>query len=291
MRPRRAVEAFDDTSHPERRIDHAGRVRAAEIKRGSRNERDARRTAGRARSARTDPARRGRGDRRRQRRRHRVEDDVRRAQRRREPARQRALRRGRPRRRAPRVVRTELARGAGHDPRRPQARPRRGAALVPLHRRGDGVRHRQLRRDDGRRRRRAGAARRGGPRPDPEGARGRRVRRPDARRAARRGPICSRGQPDTEPAATADPVRGRRGDDLHVGHDGEAEGRAAHANRPRARVRAARPSSTCCTSTRCTSRPVRSTTPARSRSRRCRTRSAHRSSCCASSTPRGGSSS
>ena len=38
--------------------------------------------------------------------------------------------------------------------------PRRGAALVPLQRRGDGVRHRQLRRDDRRRRRRRGTARR-----------------------------------------------------------------------------------------------------------------------------------
>ena len=51
------------------------------------------------------------------------------------------------------------------------------------------------------------------------------------------------------------------------------------------RVRAARRARTCCTRTRCTSRPVRCTTrAARVRVAR-RTRSARRSSCCASSTP------
>ena len=71
-----------------------------------------------------------------------------------------------------------------------------------------------------------------GPRRAPEGAHGRRVRRRRARRAARRWDDVLAGQPDTEPDV-APTQRSRRGDDLHVGHDRQAEGRAAHAHRPR----------------------------------------------------------
>ena len=63
-----------------------------------------------------------------------------------------------------------------------------------------------------------------------------------------RGTTCCAGQPDTEPDGARRRVGGGRGDDLHVGHDRQAEGRAAHAHRPRARVRAARRARTCCTS-------------------------------------------
>ena len=166
--------------------------------------RRARCRARRPRGARADAARPRRGDRRQQRRRHRRLDDVRRAQRHREPARQRAARGGRPQRRATRVVRPELARGARDDPRGPQARARRGAAVVPVQRGGDGVRHRQLRRDDGRRRRRAGAA-------------GRARSAPTSRRCARSSssaaPVpegCTgwdevlAAAPDTEPPTPAD---------------------------------------------------------------------------------------
>ena len=59
--------------------------------------------------------------------------------------------------RADRLVRPELARGAHHHPRRPQGRAGRGAALVPVQRRRDGLRDRQLRRHPRDRRRRAGA--------------------------------------------------------------------------------------------------------------------------------------
>ena len=114
-----------------------------------------------------------------------------------------------------------------------QARPRRGAALVPLHRRGDGVRHRQLRRDDRRRRRRAGAARR-----RRCAATSRRCARsscsavpvPDgctawddaARRAAR-----------TEPAGPRTPSEAGAAMIYTSGTTGQAEGRAAHTDRPR----------------------------------------------------------
>ncbi len=137
------------------------------------------------------------------------------------------------------MVRTELPRGAGHDPCGAQARARRGSPLVPVHGRGDGLRHRQLRRDDGRRRRGAGVTRRRGPRRDPEGAHSRRLRRRRPRRLHRVGRAA--GRPTRHRTRdTRRSVGGGRGDDLHVGHDRQAEGRAAHANRPRARLRAPR---------------------------------------------------
>ena len=122
------------------------------------------------------------------------------------------------------------------DPRGPEGRPGRGAAVVPVHRRGDAVRHRQLRRDARGRRRRAGAARRRGPRPAARRSGTVVVFGGDvARRAARRGTTSLRRRsPTTSPAAARTTSRRRRrADDLHVGHHREAQGRAAHHDRPR----------------------------------------------------------
>ena len=84
-------------------------------------------------------------------------------------------------------------------------------------------------------------------------------------------------------------LRGRGADALHVGHHREAEGRAAHHHQPRGRASRCSASSACSSATRCTSRPARCTTRARSRSCRSTTRSARRSSCCAASTRSRGS--
>ena len=144
--------------------------------------------------------------------------------------------------RAGRVVRTQLARGHHGHPRGPQGRPGRGAALVPLHRRGDAVRHRQLRRHrrswstPSRRRSRVGA-------------------RPACRRSAAcvvyggdvRRPGSSTGtsvlaaEPETEPPidATRRPVGAH--DDLHVGHHrASRRARCAPRTDPETVLRAAR---------------------------------------------------
>ena len=68
---------------------------------------------------------------------------------------------------------------------------------------------------------------------------GHRVRRRRTRGLRRAGTTCCAGQPDTEPDVEPG-ERSRRGDDLHVGHHGQAEGRAAHPHRSPDRVRAAR---------------------------------------------------
>ena len=111
--------------------------------------------------------------------------------------------------RTARVVRPELARGARHDSRGAQAQPRRGAALVPVQRGGDGVRHRQLRRDRGRRRRRASAARRRVRGELPKVQPVRRVRRRRTRRVATTGTTCSPASPTPSPPSSlgAKPAR------------------------------------------------------------------------------------
>ena len=118
------------------------------------------------------------------------------------------------------------------DPRGPQGRPGRGPALVPLQRRGDAVRHRQLRRDARDRRRRVRAARRRGTRPAAEGPGVRRVRRHRRRRrSSRRVGVLGRRHRRASPTRSRrprTPSDGRRADALHVGHHREAEGRAAH---------------------------------------------------------------
>ena len=166
-----------------------------------------------------------------------VDHHLRRAQRAREPARARAARRGRAAGRAAGVVRPQLARGARHHPRRPQAatssRCRCRTASTPTRWQyvidnSDATivvvdaEQAPLVAD--------------GPRP-----RSRRCARSSCSAAphrpgsgflawddVRRGPARRR-------TATIEPAqRGRRGDDLHVGHDRQAEGRAAHAHRPAA---------------------------------------------------------
>ena len=202
---------------------------------------------------------------------HTVGHDVRRARGRRQPPRPRApARSGRVQRRPHRVVRTELARGPRHVPRRPQGRPDVGAAVVPLQRRGDAVRHRQLRRDGRGRRRRAGAARRVGPRPAAQGA---------------RGVVFGGAAPDgLRPTGTTWSAPQARTADEPVDADASAAAGAAMiytsgtTGKPKGALRTgdrpARSSSRCSPSSapartrrRCTSRPVRCTTRVRSRSR------------------------
>ena len=105
-----------------------------------------------------------------------VGDDLRRAQRAGEPAGARAARGRRPAGRPPGLVRAELARGHRGDPRGPEGRPGRGAAVVPVQLGRDAVRDRQLGRDPRDRGRRVRAAHRGRARPAPEGAGLRRLR-------------------------------------------------------------------------------------------------------------------
>ena len=159
---------------------------------------------------------------------------VRGAQRHHQPRRQRAGRR-RGSRRATGVVRPELAAGRRREPRRPQAAHGGGAAVVPVHRRGDGVRHRQLRRDvrGGRRgvRRRDRLHRR----PVPEGAHLARVDGHRRRTAAPRAvpPLGRRAGRAARHRAGRRRGARRRADDLHVGHHRQAQGRDAHRRRPR----------------------------------------------------------
>ena len=111
---------------------------------------------------------------------------------------------------------------------------------------------------------------------------GARAGRDDRRRRADR-----RGAAPSEPASPADTEAGRH-DDLHVGHDGQAEGRAPPRRRRPAQVRGAARSSSATRPTTCTSRPARCTTRVPAGSWASRRRSARRSSCSASSTRRTG---
>ena len=124
--------------------------------------------------------------------------------------------------------------GARVHPRRPQGRARRGAGRLPVHRRGAPVRHRQQRRGARRGRRRARRQGRGGPRPAAQGPRGRRVRRRAPSTAPGRGTTSSRPA-SRRSSRRRSPDERRRHDDLHVGHHREAQGRAAHDDRPGAR--------------------------------------------------------
>ena len=190
--------------------------------------------------------------------------------------------------RAARVVRAELARGARHDPRGPQAQSRRGPAVVPVQRRGDGVRHRQLRRDDGRHRRRRGAARRRGPRAAPEGPQRSSCSAAPRRTASCAGTTCARANP--RPSPTIEPgseagsamiytsgTTGKPKGALRTRTDRQIVFALLAELQPAARERGAPHDRSAV--------PLR---PARVRVAR-RTRSARRSSCCASSTRRAGS--
>ena len=120
----------------------------------------------------------------------------------------------------------------------------------------------------------------------PQGRRRPRLRWSDAgRHDRRRRPDGSR----TERSAGGAAVRGGgRHDDLHVGHDGQAEGGAADQRR-----RSGRRSGRCCSSsatrpTTCTSRPARCTTAGQAASWASPWRSARPWCCSASSTRRTG---
>ena len=74
----------------------------------------------------------------------------------------------------------------------------------------------------------------------PEGPCVHRLRRRRARRASTAGTTCSAGQPDDRARARCAGFHRGRVDDLHVRHDREAQGRAAHDDRRGHRVRAPR---------------------------------------------------
>ena len=106
-----------------------------------------------------------------------------------------------------------------------QGRRHRGAAELPAHARGGGVHRRRLRRRRCLRRRRVRGALRADPAADAEGA----PRRWSTGATCRRA--CSTATRWWRRRATASrrprPPISRRSDDLHVGHDGTAEGRRA----------------------------------------------------------------
>ena len=196
---------------------------------------------GRPHAARGRERRQGRGDRRRVGRRAAVGHHVRRARGARQPPRPRVPRaRGR---RGERIAwcGAELARGDHHPPRQPQGRAHVGPGLVPIQRRRDAVRDRQLRRDRRARRRRAGIAR--GSRCATSSRRSAACWCSAATRppAARSGTSSSPRNPTRRRSTPrARGGRGRGDDDLHVGHHRQAEGRDAHRHRRRRGRRAAR---------------------------------------------------
>ena len=133
---------------------------------------------------------------------------------------------GAQRRRSHRVVRAQLARGHHDDPRQPQGRAHVGPGVVPVQRRRDAVRHRQLRRHRGRGRRRAGAAAVASVRDQlPKvravlvfgGDRARRLRPAGTTSLAQQPPRAARRRRSTRPPAATG-----ADDDLHVGHHREA---------------------------------------------------------------------